>query len=732
MKIIWLIFVLLPQQLTWYEHFEQGERQFRRGEYEACLASMEAALAEKPQPGRNVITRAVQQIEYKPFYYQALCHYRLGNLFKAFEYAQKAYNAEVVRNSPILQSDLAAILEDYRSLVLELNREYEQEAAYIEQRREMLTLLTNGEYATLEQRLTAVEGDVRFEDIRLNYRLQQQYQTELSDLQNDIVQSIQDWIDQGDPDKARALLSDFANNLHAETISRLQTQLDNLPPPEPDPVIVTPESSENEREDPVAEKPENTAETTEEIKDYLDDLDRFKEQVADLQNQRSSMNRRLSDAESRNLQLQKELEQQRNKPAFEPRILVKVSRLEGTRIAVDGRIVTPFGIKRWYLQLNGEIVALPETAMVRNGNDYTLTGTLDPGDYGRHEVRLSIWDELAGPVRETQAILIPAPFYRNPRAWLWLAGLLLLATFAGIIRYFYRRRQAKLRHFNPYIAGSPVRIAGMFYGRDELLHRVQNLVHKNSFMIHGERRIGKTSLLFQLKANLANLNSPDYRFYPVFIDLQGVLEKDLFHHMMADVLHAAEDWPMPLADFTFRDADQRYQSRHFSKDMKQLITQLKKVDERHPMVVLLVDEVDCLNEFSEKTNQKLRGIFMKDFAEHLTCVMAGIHLKREWESSGSPWYNFFEEIPLEPFDEQFARQLITRPVRGTFRYRSEAVERILDRTGRHPYLIQKVCVSLIGKKLAENRFLITLEDVETVLHNMKEEMQGVKRHELHD
>jgi len=266
--------------------------------------------------------------------------------------------------------------------------------------------------------------------------------------------------------------------------------------------------------------------------------------------------------------------------------------------------------------------------------------------------------------------------------------------------------------------------------RDELLRRIQGLVHKNSFMIHGNRRIGKTSLLLQLKTNLTALKSPNYRFFPVFIDLQGVSEEDLFHHMMSEILAHASDWGIETDDLVYREESSLYLSRHFSKDIKKVIQRLDALGSEHAQVVLLMDEVDVLNEYGEKTNQKLRGVFMKDFADHLSCVMAGIHLKKEWESSGSPWYNFFEEIPVNAIDEPAARALILEPVKGIFKFKRQAMDLIVNETGGHPYLIQKVCVSLIGEKLNSNRFTVTRADVEQALEKLHEEIKR-NQHELY-
>ena len=118
-------------------------------------------------------------------------------------------------------------------------------------------------------------------------------------------------------------------------------------------------------------------------------------------------------------------------------------------------------------------------------------------------------------------------------------------------------------------------------------------------------------------------------------------------------------------------------------------------------LALLIDEVDVLNEYSERINQRLRSIFMKTFSEHLVAIMSGVGIKRIWNSEGSPWYNFFDEIELTAFTREEAEALIREPVEGVFRYEPEAVEAILACSELKPYVIQKFCIHAVNRMLEE-------------------------------
>ena len=131
-------------------------------------------------------------------------------------------------------------------------------------------------------------------------------------------------------------------------------------------------------------------------------------------------------------------------------------------------------------------------------------------------------------------------------------------------------------------------------------------------------------------------------------------------------------------------------------------------------LVLLIDEVDELNDYDPRINQKLRSLFMKNFAENLVAVVSGVEIKKRWEREGSPWYNFFEEIEVKPFDPAEARELIERPVGGMFRLEKGVVDEIYALTAGRPYLIQKICISLISRLHEHRRRSISIDDVRAV------------------
>jgi hypothetical protein len=344
-----------------------------------------------------------------------------------------------------------------------------------------------------------------------------------------------------------------------------------------------------------------------------------------------------------------------------------------------------------------------------------------PLQAGLNEVTVTATDGNGVRTIQTFKVTRRLRFYET-RAFLPSAlGTALGVVGLGLALQRARRRRAVRSRFNPYIAGAPVLDDEMFFGRQKLLARIMNVLHHNSLMITGERRIGKTTFLYHLKKELEADQATDYRFFPVFTDLQGVAEDGFFHAVMADVVEALRLEPETLAALRFRTEGVSYDGRDFSHDLQRVIAELKTRTSRQVKLALLIDEVDVLNEYSERINQRLRSIFMKTFSEHLVAIMSGVGIKRTWQSEVSPWYNFFDEIELGALSPAEAEDLIRRPVEGIFRYQPEAVEAILAASQLKPYEIQKFCIHAVGHILEAGRTTITAADVDAVRSSVQAE-----------
>lgn len=308
-----------------------------------------------------------------------------------------------------------------------------------------------------------------------------------------------------------------------------------------------------------------------------------------------------------------------------------------------------------------------------------------------------------------------------------VTGLLALIGFGymgmEVIQNRRRAIDAVVRSFNPFISGEPVRREDMFFGRREMLQKIVDTLHNNSIMIHGERRIGKTTLLYQLNHHLWGLEDEEYWFVPLYVDLEGTEEDTFFHFLMEEILHTASslsgltsETKAALHDLLYyRPGHETYTDREFIRDLRNVIKALQHYGEeshpgKHLRLILLMDEMDVFNAYDHLIQQRLRRIFMRDFAATLGAVIAGIRINKEWGRIESPWYNLFNEVEVEPFTREQAVELLTEPVRGFYRYDAEVVDFIVGNCAGRPFRIQQYGLEAVGRMLADGRRTISMAD----------------------
>src|SRR6185436_5392304 len=101
--------------------------------------------------------------------------------------------------------------------------------------------------------------------------------------------------------------------------------------------------------------------------------------------------------------------------------------------------------------------------------------------------------------RSQYAVLYQRPWFLSPWLFAASAGSLGLSAAGLLVLQRRKHRLRRERKFNPYVAGGPIFDEELFYGREPLIQRILQTVQNNSLLLHGERRIGKTSLLHQLQ-----------------------------------------------------------------------------------------------------------------------------------------------------------------------------------------------------------------------------------------
>ena len=282
---------------------------------------------------------------------------------------------------------------------------------------------------------------------------------------------------------------------------------------------------------------------------------------------------------------------------------------------------------------------------------------------------------------------------------------------------------------NPYIAGKALNDERGFFGRDDVFRVVQSELEqpdRNAVVLFGQRRIGKTSILLNLRLRL-----PSPPFFPVYFDLMDRARKSL-----ADVLHelavtiAQElNLPQPVrADF---DEEGRGFRESFLPMAYTALGQKR--------LVLLLDEFDVLDVRQE---ERLPGnAAARAFFPYLRALMTNeprlgfvFVVGRKAEELGIEFKSAFKAsryYRVSMLDEESARALVLLAQKqGTLQFHDDAVTRILALTARHTYLTQLMCQLLFEKAYQQETMrddipIITTQDTDAIVPKVLEAGENV-------
>ncbi len=735
-----LVIALITSPATadpWYEHYANAERALEQQEWTVAVQQLNAALEKKGDSGARARSYGMNVVEYFPYFRLGVAYYHLGQ----FDAALQAFETEV-RLGAIVESESAnAELAEFRVLAEEARlaqmaeREKRIQDIVAGSLAESARLEGEGQIeaaiAEVDKALAVAPEDAgalaAMQELRETLARQQRAQ-ELERRVSQLVEEGQALLDAGDYEGALSILGEA---LYLQPDPDIQALLDAATSRLQEGAVPDRSDEESRRiERRYAEQ--QAAELEARIEQLLVDASNSFEAGA---------------TEASLVAANQVLALDPGNPAALDQIAraytVINRRLLGTRPGgnippalrfVDLREEDEKGqrvqiIRSPDFRLTGIVIdESPVEVSVVSDNHEVIEPRLNAqtiGDFYLTEFSVelalvpgmtSLWlmaSDAGGMNSGTEySVLYVRPLLREP----WFQALLLLAAAVAIAVPLWRsrRRRAELRRrkFNPYVAGAPVMNDAMFFGRRQLVDRILQTIHNNSLLLYGERRIGKTSIQHQLKRRLIDIDDPHFAFRPVYIDLQGTPQEQFFWTIARDI---AEELTPTLEGLAITGSTpSNYGYRDLLGDVRLIIRYLQEKSPKTVKLVLLIDEVDELNEYDPRINQRLRSLFMKNFAENLVAVVSGVEIKKRWEREGSPWYNFFEEIEVRPFDEQEARDLIKKPIDGIFKTDAEVIERIIALTGGRPYLIQKLCVALVTRLHEERRRKMTVADVDAV------------------
>lgn len=277
---------------------------------------------------------------------------------------------------------------------------------------------------------------------------------------------------------------------------------------------------------------------------------------------------------------------------------------------------------------------------------------------------------------------------------------------------------------NPYITGGPIKPGSkdMFFGRapvfDFIRNNISSRTQKNVLIIQGERRTGKTSILYQIPHVLGQ----DY--ICAFLDGQefGRASLDYFFYRMAKAISNScaqyGIYVSPPPKTAFKN-DPWYEFK--DQFMEELSTAL---GDRY--LIILFDEFESLEYAVDKgTMDTVIFNYIRNLMQHeerLVFIFAGVHrLEEMMQDYWGVMFNIALYWKISFLDEDATRDLIVKPVEGyNMMFDDLALEKIIRATAGHPYFVQLLCRFLINRHNSLKKNYITIQDVNQELDNVVE------------
>ncbi len=250
---------------------------------------------------------------------------------------------------------------------------------------------------------------------------------------------------------------------------------------------------------------------------------------------------------------------------------------------------------------------------------------------------------------------------------------------------------------NPFTYGNPISDARRFFGRtrqvEQLFSRLRNVEFESSSLV-GERRIGKTSLLYYIadpEVRRAHSLALD-RYLFVYVDLALVdamtTPARLWQYLLRQLARSLPD--LELASFLTAQPDSN------AIDNFALAELFDRIDAHGQHIILLLDEFENVTRnanFGADFFYSLRSLAIH---HHLALVTSSrselIELTHSAEIRSSPFFNIFANINLRLFDREEARAFIHGTLADTgFCFTESEVGQLLSIAGCHPFFLQMAC-----------------------------------------
>lgn len=271
---------------------------------------------------------------------------------------------------------------------------------------------------------------------------------------------------------------------------------------------------------------------------------------------------------------------------------------------------------------------------------------------------------------------------------------------------------------------SPIAHAGTFFGRGQFIHTLTTkIIHRENFGIFGLRKVGKTSLVFQLRENLP-------RNLIGYTDLQSISSRrcdEIYFRLSAAVRRELRikfpDVPAIPSRLIEFDSSRTYPS--IATDFHNELLKIKEALEsqgQQPRVLLLLDEIELLLPSEQGKGffgfedffGQIRGLYQQEGFILSGVIGADPNACRagKWGDRDNPIFQYYDEIFLSPLDRSECDQMVQGlgEVMG-ISFDADSLTSIYEESGGHPYVGRQLCSRIVSRH-SQRPLKITRESVD--------------------
>jgi serine/threonine protein kinase len=257
------------------------------------------------------------------------------------------------------------------------------------------------------------------------------------------------------------------------------------------------------------------------------------------------------------------------------------------------------------------------------------------------------------------------------------------SKFKGLSAYADRHSKR-----NPYLNRVMITHPSEFFGREREIRRIYSRLdapRPQSISVVGERRIGKSSLLYHVyhpKSRRTHMRNQENTIF-AYLDFQQSLEFDVprFIDFLFDM-------------FSYEGKSSReYTNRERTLD--ELKNVVHEINEEGKRIVILMDEFEVITKnprFDEQFFSFLRALANAYRVAYVTSSKEDLQkMCHNKEISDSPFFNIFANLILRPFSRDEALDLITVPSKTEGIPLEPHAPGILEMAGHFPLFLQIAC-----------------------------------------